>query len=134
MIRTYNNHFAFTFIGMHCDETLQKRDHGIYNVRVQGKVHHYLDDLIPHGDSKKLSGIQFYFYDSKHQATNRLSAVPRSVPGLDHRTFNKPTSSEVAGIWTESANGNQAKIKLMMISDDEKPEYHVSTAKEESEA
>ncbi|GAA0141748.1 hypothetical protein LIER_35451 [Lithospermum erythrorhizon] len=57
MIRTYNNHFAFTSIGISCDETLQKRDHGIYTVKVQGQVHHYLDDLMPQESSKKLSGI-----------------------------------------------------------------------------
>ncbi|GAA0166267.1 hypothetical protein LIER_40160 [Lithospermum erythrorhizon] len=34
MIRTYNNHFAFTSIGICCDEKYQRRDHGIYTVRV----------------------------------------------------------------------------------------------------
>ncbi|GAA0167267.1 hypothetical protein LIER_22238 [Lithospermum erythrorhizon] len=77
MIRTYNNHFAFISIEIHCDETLQKRDHGIYTIKVQGQVHHYLNDLMPNDDSNKLTGIQFYFYDPEHQAMNRLSAVPR---------------------------------------------------------
>ncbi|GAA0182863.1 hypothetical protein LIER_30445 [Lithospermum erythrorhizon] len=143
MIRTYNNHSAFTSIGMHCDETLQKTDHEIYTLRVQGQVHHYLDDLMPHDDSNKLSGIQFYFYDPERQASNPLSIVPRlnslivedlvvvmnynpyslflkeasildniddyhivirSDPGLDQRTYSKPTSLEAAGIWTESAS------------------------------
>ncbi|GAA0183206.1 hypothetical protein LIER_30666 [Lithospermum erythrorhizon] len=129
---------------MHCDEALQKRDHGIYTVKVQGQIHHYLDDLIPQDGCKRLSGIQFYFYDPEHQETNRLSALPRlnalivedlvvlmnsnpysvflkeasaleeidnyhivirSDPGLDQRTYNRPTSSEVAGIWTENVNG-----------------------------
>ncbi|GAA0144618.1 hypothetical protein LIER_35975 [Lithospermum erythrorhizon] len=58
MIRTYNNPFAYTSIGMHCDEKYERRDHGIYIVKVQDT-------------------------------------------GLDQRLYNKPTSTEVAGIWIE---------------------------------
>ncbi|GAA0167936.1 hypothetical protein LIER_22770 [Lithospermum erythrorhizon] len=77
MIRTYNNHFAYTFIGMHCDEQYQHRDHGIYTVKVQGQVHHFLGDLIPEDSSKKMTGLQFYFYDPEHQISNRMAALPR---------------------------------------------------------
>ncbi|GAA0146280.1 hypothetical protein LIER_06273 [Lithospermum erythrorhizon] len=47
MIRTYNNHFAFTSIDISCDEKYQHRDHGDYTVRVQEQIHHYPNDLIP---------------------------------------------------------------------------------------
>ncbi|GAA0174231.1 hypothetical protein LIER_27670 [Lithospermum erythrorhizon] len=57
MIKTYNNHFAFTSIGISCDDKYQRRDHGVYTVRVQGQIHHYLNDLIPQDASKNLSGI-----------------------------------------------------------------------------
>ncbi|GAA0162829.1 hypothetical protein LIER_18840 [Lithospermum erythrorhizon] len=77
MIRTYNNHFAFTSIGISCDEKYQRRDHGIYIVRVQGQVHHYLNNLLLQDGSKKMKGVQFYFYDSEHQVSNRISAMPR---------------------------------------------------------
>ncbi|GAA0175869.1 hypothetical protein LIER_28965 [Lithospermum erythrorhizon] len=77
MIRTYNNHFAFTSIGISCDGRYQRRDRGIYTVKVQGQVHHYLDDLFPQDASKRMKGIQFYFYDSEHQVSNRISTLPR---------------------------------------------------------
>ncbi|GAA0160149.1 hypothetical protein LIER_16768 [Lithospermum erythrorhizon] len=141
MIRTYNNHFAYTSIGMHCDERYEYRDHGIYTVKVQGQVHHFLGDLIPEDSSKKMTRLQFYFYDPEHQVSNRMETLPRldetvvgglvtimnenpyslflkhastldnideyqifikSDPGLDQRVYNRPTSTEVAGIWTEN--------------------------------
>ncbi|GAA0145226.1 hypothetical protein LIER_05470 [Lithospermum erythrorhizon] len=34
MIQTYNNHFAFTTIGITCDNKYQRRDRGIYTVKV----------------------------------------------------------------------------------------------------
>ncbi|GAA0167896.1 hypothetical protein LIER_22734 [Lithospermum erythrorhizon] len=77
MIRTYNNHFVFTSIGISCYDKYQRRDHGVYTVRVQGQIHHYLNDLIPHDASKKLSCIQFYFYDPQHQLSNRMTTFPR---------------------------------------------------------
>ncbi|GAA0153124.1 hypothetical protein LIER_11438 [Lithospermum erythrorhizon] len=77
MIRTYNNHFAFTSIGMSCDENYQRRDHGVYTVRVQGQIHHYLNDLIPQNPCNRMTGIQFYFYDPLHQASYRMNTLPR---------------------------------------------------------
>ncbi|GAA0158473.1 hypothetical protein LIER_38660 [Lithospermum erythrorhizon] len=144
MIRTYNNHFAFTSIGISCDERYQHRDHGVYTVRVQDQIHHYLNDLMPQDASKKLSGIQFYFYDPEHQVSNRMATLPRLDvtiverlvklmepnpyseflkhassldnikeyhivirldPGLDQKTYNRPTFMEVAGIWIEDESG-----------------------------
>ncbi|GAA0172154.1 hypothetical protein LIER_43921 [Lithospermum erythrorhizon] len=77
MIKTYNNHFPFTSIGISCDEKYQRRDHGIYTVRVLDQVHHYLNDLLPQDAAKKMKGVQFYFYDSEHQISNRISAMPK---------------------------------------------------------
>ncbi|KAG9144083.1 hypothetical protein Leryth_013734, partial [Lithospermum erythrorhizon] len=39
MIRTYNNHFAFTSIGISCDENYEHKDHDIYTVRVHGHIY-----------------------------------------------------------------------------------------------
>ncbi|GAA0155831.1 hypothetical protein LIER_38161 [Lithospermum erythrorhizon] len=144
MIRTYNNHFAFTSICISCDDIYQQRDHGVYTVRVQGHIHHYLNDLMSQDASKKLSGIQFYFYDLEHQVSNRMMTPPRldvviverlvklmepnpyseflqhassldnieechivirSDLGLDQRTYNRSTFTEVAGIWIEDESG-----------------------------
>ncbi|GAA0172636.1 hypothetical protein LIER_26424 [Lithospermum erythrorhizon] len=33
--------------------------------------------IFPHDSSKKLTGIQFYFYDPTHQVVHRLSTLPR---------------------------------------------------------
>ncbi|GAA0165809.1 hypothetical protein LIER_40060 [Lithospermum erythrorhizon] len=153
MIRTYNNYFAFTTIGITCDDKYQRRDCEIYTVKVQGQIHHYLNDLIPQDTTKKMTGIQFYFYDPYHQVSNRLTALPRLYPsiveklvevlypnpyseflkhelsldnidqyhimlrsdlGIDKRRYNKPTSTEVVGIWIEDESC-EANSKLWDI-------------------
>ncbi|GAA0147726.1 hypothetical protein LIER_36573 [Lithospermum erythrorhizon] len=108
-----------------------------------------------------MKGVQFYFNDSEHQISNRISAMPRldasivknllvvlqpnpyadflkqapelndidqycivvrSDPGLDQRTYNKPLSNEVAGIWIEdeseeNANADMLDIRVFTKSD-----------------
>ncbi|GAA0145965.1 hypothetical protein LIER_06029 [Lithospermum erythrorhizon] len=154
MIRTYNNHFVVTSIGISCDDKYQLKDHGVYIVRVEGQIHHYLNDLIPPDGSKKMTGIQFYFYDPQHQVSNRMRTLPRldasiverlveeldpnpyteflkhastldnieqyhivirSDPGLEPRTYNKPTSTEVVGIWIENEDGDANNSDLWDI-------------------
>ncbi|WMV15707.1 hypothetical protein MTR67_009092 [Solanum verrucosum] len=46
-IRTYNNIFAFTSLGVTYDKELAKRNNGIYTFRVQGQMYHFINDLIP---------------------------------------------------------------------------------------
>ncbi|KAL6579383.1 hypothetical protein OROMI_009599 [Orobanche minor] len=77
MIHTYNNHFAFSSMSMHYDDQFQRRNNGVYTVRVQGQVYHFLGDLLPSGPSAKVSGLQFYIYDPEHQITSRAAAIPR---------------------------------------------------------
>ena len=46
-VRTYNNSFAFTSFGVKYDKKLCENQQGIYTFRVQGQVHHYINELIP---------------------------------------------------------------------------------------
>ncbi|GAA0161917.1 hypothetical protein LIER_18124 [Lithospermum erythrorhizon] len=105
---------------MDCDEKLQRRDHGIYTVKVHGQVHHFPDDLIPLDDSKRLDACivenlvavmdsnpysLFLKQASALENIDEYHIVIRSDPGLDQRAYNRPTSMEVAGIWTEDESG-----------------------------
>ncbi|XP_071923013.1 uncharacterized protein [Coffea arabica] len=71
-IRNYNNMFAFTSIGMHCDKELGKKYNGIYTFRVQGQMYHFINPLVP-ADGQKPVNLQLYFYDTEHEVETRLS-------------------------------------------------------------
>ncbi|GAA0158040.1 hypothetical protein LIER_15165 [Lithospermum erythrorhizon] len=114
MLCTYNNHFAYSSMGIHCDAQLQQRKHGIYTVRAQGQIHHFLHDLLPTNPSSLTSGLHLYFYDPVEQVAARTNTLPRLKPstvvGLvktlhSIRGYNKPTSTEVVGIWLEDESG-----------------------------
>lgn len=60
-IRSYNNMFAFTSMGVHCDKSLVQRNDGIYTFRVQGQLYHFMDNLIP-SENEKPKNLQLYFF------------------------------------------------------------------------
>ncbi|KAL6571906.1 hypothetical protein OROMI_012864 [Orobanche minor] len=69
--RTYNNTTAFSSLGIRYDETLVKSNKGIYTLRIQGAVYHFIRDLMPaDGHGRQL---QLYFYEPEHELENRLS-------------------------------------------------------------
>ncbi|KAL6536884.1 hypothetical protein OROHE_012468 [Orobanche hederae] len=69
--RTYNNTTAFSSLGIRYDETLVKSNKGIYTLRIQGAVYHFIRDLLPaEGHGRQL---QLYFYEPEHELQNRLS-------------------------------------------------------------
>ncbi|KAG5570211.1 hypothetical protein H5410_059977 [Solanum commersonii] len=70
-IRTYNNIFSFTSLGVTYDEELAKRNNGIYTFRVQGQMYHFINDLIP--TDKKGKNLQLYFFDSENELQNRMA-------------------------------------------------------------
>lgn len=74
-IRTYNNHFAFTSLGVKADANLSKRNNGVYTFRVQGQVYHFLNDLL--SESNNAKNLQLYFHDTEHELQNRLACCPR---------------------------------------------------------
>lgn len=63
-IRSYNNMFAFTSMGVHCDKSLVQRNDGIYTFRVQGQLYHFMDNLIP-PENEKPKNLQLYFFDTE---------------------------------------------------------------------
>ncbi|GJT32308.1 hypothetical protein Tco_0922727 [Tanacetum coccineum] len=74
-IRTYNNLFAFTSLGVRADANLSKRNNGIYTFRVQGQVYHFINDLVPQNGNAK--NLQLYFHDTDHEVENRLASCER---------------------------------------------------------
>ncbi|KAL6552902.1 hypothetical protein OROHE_008266 [Orobanche hederae] len=69
--RSYNNSFAFTSLGMTCDKDLCKKNKGVYTVRVQGTIAHYIDELVPNDGSAKC--LQLYFYGADNEVGNRMA-------------------------------------------------------------
>lgn len=74
-IRTYNNHLAFTSLGVKCDKNLAKRNNGIYTFKVQGQMYHFINDLLPFNRGSK--NQQFYFHDTDHELSNRIKSCTR---------------------------------------------------------
>ncbi|XP_019236509.1 PREDICTED: uncharacterized protein LOC109216777 [Nicotiana attenuata] len=74
-IRTYNNIFAFTSLGVSYDKDLARRNHGIYTFRVQGQMYHFIDDLFP--ANQKAKNLQLYFYDNDNELANRMACSDR---------------------------------------------------------
>ncbi|XP_075108682.1 uncharacterized protein LOC107781498 [Nicotiana tabacum] len=74
-IRTYNNMFAFTSLGVKYDKELARRNCGIYTFRVQGQMYHFIDDLIP--SNKKPRNLPLYFYDYDNELANRMACLTR---------------------------------------------------------
>ncbi|GER43330.1 replication protein A 70 kDa DNA-binding subunit A [Striga asiatica] len=70
-IRTVNNQFAFTSLGVKCDKNLTKRNQGIYTFKIQGQMYHFLNDL------EASQNLQLYFHDTEHEVANRFKACPR---------------------------------------------------------
>lgn len=139
-VRSYNNMFAFTSMGVHCDKKFAKRNSGIYTFRVQGQLYHFIDQLVP-SNKENPKNLQLYFFDTEHELSNRMcisskfkknlieklihilatnpyASFFRSLisidnlyeykialeadPVIDQRVLNKPTASQIAGIWLES--------------------------------
>ena len=75
-IRSYNNMFAFTSLGVHYDKDLSRRNRGIYTFRVQGQMYHFMNPLSPsHGQPP--SNVQLYFFDTDHKTSNRMAISPK---------------------------------------------------------
>ncbi|XP_019233403.1 PREDICTED: uncharacterized protein LOC109214007 [Nicotiana attenuata] len=74
-IRTYNNMFAFTSLGVKYDKELARRNCGIYTFRVQGQMYHFIDDLVP--SNEKPRNLQLYFYDNDNELANRMACSTR---------------------------------------------------------
>nr|GMD66909.1 uncharacterized protein LOC109176597 [Ipomoea batatas] len=73
-VRTYNNTFAFTSLGIHnYEKDLCRRNKGIYTFKVQGQIYHFINDLLPDGCPPR--NLQLYFYDTDHEVENRVSEV-----------------------------------------------------------
>ncbi|XP_073015106.1 uncharacterized protein [Primulina eburnea] len=70
-VRSYNNMFAFTSLGVHCDKSLSRRNDGIYTFRVQGQLYHFMDQLIP-SNNEIPKNLQLYFFDTEHEISNRM--------------------------------------------------------------
>nr|GMD68303.1 uncharacterized protein LOC109176597 [Ipomoea batatas] len=136
-VRTYNNTFAFTSLGIHNhDKDLCRRNKGIYTFRVQGQMYHLIDDLIPHGHSPR--NLQLYFFDTDAEVDNRVGYTNRLdrsiVSDLVELMSQNPyaqffrslkdvkfgdDSSQVAAIWLENDSDkvpNNRSIKVYACS------------------
>nr|GMC82609.1 uncharacterized protein LOC109173038 [Ipomoea batatas] len=75
-VRTYNNTFAFTSLGIpNYNKKLTRRNKGIYTFKVQGQMYHFINDLVPGDQPPK--NLQLYFFDIDHEVENRIKGADR---------------------------------------------------------
>ncbi|RAL48781.1 hypothetical protein DM860_001101 [Cuscuta australis] len=131
-VRTYNNTFAFTSMGIHNYATdLCRRNKGIYTFKVQGQIYHFINDMLPDGcqtisqETMAYHGTRLdkevidvilstlaenpyakFFHNLRYMNTaEEFSVILKKNPTLDQRVYNMPTASQVAAIWVED-DGN----------------------------
>nr|XP_016440177.1 PREDICTED: uncharacterized protein LOC107765981 isoform X3 [Nicotiana tabacum] len=85
-IRTYNNMFAFTSLGVNYDKELAKRNRGIYTFRVQGKMYHFINDLLPPSGIAK--NLQLYFYENDNELANRMACFEKMHESIVKKLMN----------------------------------------------
>ena len=79
-IITYNNIFAFTSLEVSYDKELAKEYKGISTFRFQGKMYHFIDDLVQ--DTEKRRNLQLHFFDSENELRNRLECSSKLNEGI----------------------------------------------------
>ncbi|XP_009796236.1 uncharacterized protein [Nicotiana sylvestris] len=85
-IRKYNNMFAFTSLGVNYDNELAKRNRGIYIFRVQGKMYHFINDLLP--PSGRAKNLQLYFYDNDNELANIMACSEKMHESIVKKLMN----------------------------------------------
>ncbi|CAG8727567.1 15757_t:CDS:2, partial [Cetraspora pellucida] len=115
-IYLYNSAFAFTSTGVKINHELANGKNSVYTYRVQGSFHHRIGALRPENDSTIIQNLTTMFdkinpyvinfrYISKLPAKNfrcLFMLIRADIPGLDQRTYNNLTASQVAAIWVNS--------------------------------
>ena len=71
---------------MKYDKSLGRRNKGIYTIRVQGQVYHFINELLP--DNTQPSYLQLYFYDTEHEIENRMNLSSKLDSNMLHRLIN----------------------------------------------
>ncbi|KAL6533062.1 hypothetical protein OROMI_027174 [Orobanche minor] len=103
--RTYNNTTAFSSLGITYDETFAKSNKGVYTLRIQGAVYHFIRDLIPAELIVDLMRLNPYaqFFRGLRDLPNlqEYNIVLRADPSLDMGVYSLPTVNQVAAIWHE---------------------------------
>ncbi|CAG8687581.1 2460_t:CDS:2 [Cetraspora pellucida] len=109
--------------GVKIDRELANGKNGVYTYRVQGSFYHRIGVLWPENGVEPCY-LQIYIYDTQHELQHRINAIPNSnldstiiqnltticlsmlicadIPGLDQRTYNNLTASQVTAIWVNS--------------------------------
>ncbi|GER42574.1 fatty acyl-CoA reductase 1 [Striga asiatica] len=79
-IRTIDNHFAFTSMGVKYDKKkLSRRNKGIYTFKIQGHMYHFVEDL------ECSKHLQLYFHDTNDQIAKRLEECPRLTESISKK-------------------------------------------------
>ncbi|XP_073024213.1 uncharacterized protein [Primulina eburnea] len=116
-VRSYNNMFAFTSLGVHCDKSLSRRNDGIYTFRVQGQLYHFMDQLIP-SNNENPKNLQLYFFDTEHEISNRMCVSTKFKESLIQKLIHILASNPYASFF-RSLNSikNLSEYKISLQAD-----------------
>ncbi|KAK9080262.1 hypothetical protein SSX86_001938 [Deinandra increscens subsp. villosa] len=120
-ICAYNTNFSFTSMGVTLDDTTTHMRSSVYTFRAHKGIYHKIDQLV--SSDGKARYLQLYFYDPDTNTFLRLAELGplenyrvtlNALVELDQRVYNRPTTSEVAGIWVEG-NDNITLYKRSIV-------------------
>lgn len=85
-IRVFNNALSFTSLGVQLDDSVANSEHGAYNFRIHGSVHHRIGGLLPNNNATP-AFAQIYVHDPDATAelNSRANAAGRGLSGVDER-------------------------------------------------
>ncbi|GER39693.1 tetratricopeptide repeat protein [Striga asiatica] len=109
-IRTINNQFAFTSLGVKYDQELSKRNRGVYTFRIQ----------------ESANNLQLYFHDTSHEVSNCLAACPRLTESITVKILKILESNPYAKSGAQKING-QHVIAFVRTFQANGPNYLVVT-------
>ncbi|CAJ0764992.1 15615_t:CDS:2, partial [Entrophospora sp. SA101] len=92
-IHLYNSTFTFTSVGVRIDHELANANTGVYTFYVQA-LKDMLDETNPY-----VTNFQYISNLPAENIGNQSMVICADIPGLNQRTHNAPTASQVAAIW-----------------------------------
>uniref|UniRef100_A0A0R0EF43 ATP-dependent DNA helicase n=1 Tax=Glycine max TaxID=3847 RepID=A0A0R0EF43_SOYBN len=130
-IRIYSMMFAFTYVGIKFDKSIN-HSRGPSTIRIQGQPCHRIGSMLPM-PGKEPKFIQLYIFDTKNEVQNRINAISphNQIQGhivsqlsemldeynlklianreKDGRTYNVPTIPEVATLIVDDFDANSKR-------------------------
>ncbi|KAG9319383.1 hypothetical protein KVV02_002733 [Mortierella alpina] len=128
-IRKYNSSMSFASMNAKYDQTLASARDGVYSLKLEGKVTHYIGSLLP-TDTEEPKCAQIYIYDPENQAACRqerfedldTSTLRRIQAVLDEVN---PLCTKYKSLREREQGGEDiSDVRIILKTDDTRKQYN----------